>query len=243
MKAALTQTTGLLKPANPAGSTLLRRLLRVNPEFGLHRVGAPQRADVETYIAKVFDQTYGATVSGFAPFLISMSCAGQISAAAGIRPAGFGPLFLEQYLDAPVENVLSSHYGLPVERQEIFELGNLAALRPGVCQLIYLIMAGMVSRTSLNYAVFAGNRQVARGVSKLGFEIATLAPANPARLGEGAADWGSYYDSDPQIMTIDLRNSMQLIKKLPLPSIMLNLYDGQITELAAQFNRVHRLSR
>jgi hypothetical protein len=219
---------------------LLRRLLRFNPEFSLHRPGSPERAAVEHYIADVFAEAYGAEVSGFAPFLMSMSCAGRISAAAGIRPAAGGPLFLEQYLDAPVEQVLSDRYGRSIARAEIFELGNLAALRPGVCQLIYLIMAGVIARTDLNYAVFAGTRQVAKGVGRLGFCMEPIVAADPARLGAAAGNWGSYYNNAPQVTVLDLRKSMQVLADLPLPSILLDVYEPQIELLAAHFNSVHR---
>lgn len=219
---------------------LLRRLLRFNPEFGLHRAGSPDRGDIERYIGEVFADAYGAEVTGFAPFLMSMSCAGRISAAAGIRPAAPEPLFLEQYLDAPVEEVLSSRYGRTIERSEIFELGNLAALRPGVCQLIYLIMAGVISRTGLNYAVFAGTKQVAKGVGRLGFCMEPIVAADPARLGATAGNWGTYYDNAPHVTVLDLRKSMDVLSDLPLPRILMEIYEPQIAALAAHFNSAHR---
>ncbi|MEE4185636.1 MAG: thermostable hemolysin [Gammaproteobacteria bacterium] len=234
-------TTELAHP-QPLAETppLLRRLLRFNPEFNLHRPGSPERNEVEDYIAAVFAEAYGADVTGFAPFLMSMSCAGRISAAAGIRPAADSPLFLEQYLDAPVEDVLSARYGRAIPRSEIFELGNLAALRPGVCQLIYLIMAGVVARTDLNYAVFAGTRQVAKGVGRLGFCMEPIVAADPARLGTAADSWGTYYKNAPQVTVLDLRKSMTVLADMPLPRILLEIYAPQIELLAAHFNSVHR---
>ena len=236
MQALLTAPTNGIQQRDFADSPMLRKLLRFNPQFSLHRSGSQDRATVENYIADVFAHAYGAQVGSYAPFLMSMSCAGSLSAAAGIRPAESDPLFLEQYLDNPIEQVLGNRYGHEVERAEIFELGNLAALRPGVCQLIYLIMAGVIERTHLNYAVFAANRQVLKGVNRLGFDTELLAPADPARLGDDAASWGSYYASEPQVMVIDLRTSMQHIRELPLPSILLKIYESQIAELANHFN-------
>jgi len=218
---------------------LLRRLLRFNPEFALHRGGSPDRGDVELYIANVFAEAYGAKVTGFAPFLMSMSCAGRISAAAGIRPAAGRSLFLEQYLDVSVESALSEHYGHAISRGEIFELGNLAALRPGVCQLIYLIMAGVIARTGLNYAVFAGTRQVAKGVGRLGFCMEPIVAADPARLGAAADNWGTYYDNAPCVTVLDLRRSMKVLAGMPLPRVLLEVYAPQIELLAGHFSSAH----
>ncbi len=234
-----TATMNIVQP-ELAAPPLLRKLLRFNPEFNLHRIGSPGRVDVETYIANAFARAYGAEVSQFAPYLMSMVCAGSVSAAAGVRPANLGPLFLEQYLDVPVERLLSDYYQTDIGRDDIFELGNLAALRPGVCQLLYLVMAGVMERTRMNHVVFAGTRQVAKGLAKLGFNTRTFAPAEPARLNGDATNWGSYYDNEPKIMAIDLAESMIALRKLALPSILLNIYEPQISELAAHFNCAHR---
>ena len=239
MQTLLTTHSAGAQQHTAAGSPMLRKLLRFNPQFNLHRTGSPDRGDIEHYIREVFAQAYGAEVAGFAPFLISMRCAGNISAAAGIRPAGSAPLFLEQYLDNPIEQVLSSRYGKTIGRHEIFELANLAALRPGVSQLIYLITAGVMARTGLDYVVFAGTKQVAKGVSKLGFCVESIVAADPARLGAAAESWGSYYENKPHVMVLDLRKSMDVLTALPLPGILMNMYESQIAELANHFNSVH----
>lgn len=220
----------------------LRKLLRFNPEFNLHRAGSPGRTDVEAYIAKAFRKAYGAEVTEFAPFLMSMNCAGSISSAAGVRPASLGPLFLEQYLDGPIEQVLSERYGYRVQRDDIFELGNLASIRPGVCQLFYLILTGIMARTNMNHVVFAGTKQVAKGLNRLGFQLEYIMDADPARLNGAAESWGSYYANKPQVMAIDLRKSMEILGQMSLPSILLNLFEPQIAEQAEHFNTVYRLA-
>ncbi len=236
MHPEFTATSAATEQHDFAGSRLIRRFLRFNPEFTLSRIGSPNRPEVEQHIADVFAETYGAEVTEFAPFLMAMNCGGNVSAAAGMRPANVGPLLLEQYLDDPIEQVLSQCYGESLGRHEIFELGNLAALRPGVCQVFYLIMAGVMARTNLNYVVFAGTKQVAKGLDKLGFRMKSIVAADPARVGGSAANWGSYYDSDPQVMAIDLSESMEILSQSPLPRALLHFYEPQIAELANHFN-------
>jgi hypothetical protein len=240
MQAELTANPVAMDQQDFAGSRLVRKLLRFNPEFSLHRTVSPDRCAVEQHIAKVFAESYGAQVTEFSPFLMSMVCAGNVSAAAGFRPADTGPLFLEQYLDGSIEVILSNCYGKNLDRHAIFELGNLAALRPGVCQIFYLIMAGVIARTKLNYVVFAGTRQVAKGLDRLGFQMDRIAAADPSRLGDAARNWGSYYDSKPEVMAIDLEKSMEALGQMPIPRALLGFYEPQIAELASHFNAVYR---
>ena len=52
-------------------------------------------------------------------------------AVVGLRPAMQGALFLEQYLDAPACQMIAARSGVPVRREQVIEVGNLAALAPG----------------------------------------------------------------------------------------------------------------
>ena len=55
---------------------------------------------------------------------------GRLLACAGMRQASCGPLFLEHYLDLPIEQQVAAQLRQPVSRSEILEIGNLAAM-PG----------------------------------------------------------------------------------------------------------------
>ncbi len=219
-----------------------RRLAAVRPEFGFLGRYAPQRAAAEAYVADCFANAYGARVSSFAPDLFAMHCADTISAVAGIRLAQHENLFLEQYLDSPVEHIVGAAYNETVGREHVFELCNLAAGRPGVCYLLYVVLAHVMHRSGYRYAIFAGTRQVARIVSKLQFTVADLAPADPARLGEAAADWGNYYRTSPRVMAIDLDASLADFAGFSLQSAVANLFTAEIDALVAGVtaSRAHR---
>lgn len=91
----------------------------------------PQRAEVERCIRQTYAQRYGALVPAFAPVLLALREGGQVLAAAGYRRAADRPLFLESYLEAPVEQLIAAQAGCPVARTQIVEVGHLAALRRG----------------------------------------------------------------------------------------------------------------
>src|SRR6187402_194533 len=53
---------------------------------------------------------------------------GRPLAVLGYRSAEGGPLFLESYLDRPVEQAVSAAFGMDLTRADIVEIGCLAAL-------------------------------------------------------------------------------------------------------------------
>ena len=147
--------------------------------------------------------------------------------------AGTSPLFLEKYLDAPVEELVANNFGAVVSRHEIVEIGNLAALRPGACQLMLLMLAGVLHAAGFRYAAFAGTDQVVRTVHRLSEAVRQVGSADPARLGADADHWGSYYDTSPQVMIVDLAATKAIFDQQRLPAAVFAVYESRIEALAA----------
>jgi hypothetical protein len=218
---------------------MLRRVLGNKSEFVLHDTLSSHRAELEDYVSRCFKRAYSAEVTEFAPLLLELRCVSNTSGVAGIRPASAQPLFLESYLDEPVETVARQFAGEPVERHEIAELCNLAALRPGACQLINIILAAALQGAGFRYACFAGTNQLERIVRKQHFAVEPVAVAAPARLGPAAAQWGSYYDSSPNVLLVDLHQTMQALYAQRLSTAVIRMYAETIGSLGhelAAFN-------
>ncbi len=163
--------------------------------------GSPRRPGVEQFIARAFGERHGAEVRSFLPELLGLCDKGnELCAAAGYRPAATWRLFLEQYLDQPVEEALASQLGSPVSRDGIVEIGNLAG---GTCraarQLVALLPRYLLERGH-TWVVFTATDLVRRILGGAGAHLVELAPADPARLGAGAEAWGAYYRMDPRVM-------------------------------------------
>ena len=94
----------------------------------IHGPGAGGRARVEQFIRTVYARQYDARLMEFAPVLVARELGSEIVAAAGYRRATEA-LFLEQYLDAPIESYLGSPG--PVDRRCIAEVSHLSASLPG----------------------------------------------------------------------------------------------------------------
>lgn len=228
------QTDGLRLPA--VGKAL-NRLLTPQPIFSLHEIDSPQRAELEAYIARRFGRAYGATIDEYLPQLFSMQCQGRYSAVAGIRMAVKGELFVERYLDAPIEQVLSGLSQTLILRHHVVEIGNLVATHRGASLLFFILHAAMLHEAGFRWAVFSATDRVATIIDKLNFATVNLGMADPARLGEDVKAWGRYYDTRPTVLATDIVATVARFRQSPLPAAVLRFFSSTITELAQSVSR------
>ena len=168
-------------------------------------IGSPRRAEAENYIADIFRSHYKAEVSSFSPNLMLVESGDRIAAAAGWRCAADEPLFLETYLDTPIEQAISKLAGRPVERSKIVEVGNLAADRRGGSIDVILTLAAHLDRLGFEWVVFTATNDLISIFRRLGLPPLALAPADPERLGDEATAWGSYYSTNPIVVAGRIR--------------------------------------
>ena len=172
-------------------------------------VGSPRRQDAEDFVRRAFRQRYQATVSSFAPNLLLLEQDGRTVAVSGWRCAGDERLFLECYLDAPVEDAVARLAGHAVHRERIVEVGNLASERAGGSIDVILTLARHLQQLGYEWVVFTATRELIGIFRKLGLPLLALAPADPGRLPEPADDWGSYYDSAPVVVAGRVRLALE----------------------------------
>jgi len=159
------------------------------------------RAELERFIAERFRKTYGAQVSHFCAHLRgARDEAGALQAAAGYTPAGSGALFLEHYLDRPVEAALAAATGKKVPRGRIAEVGNLVASGAGSGRCFLPVFGRHLIDLDYRWVVFTATREVRNLLERLSFPAYVLARALPERLPDRGAAWGSYYAHDPSVM-------------------------------------------
>lgn len=185
----------------------------------------PQRAAFEAFIQQRFRIAHGADIRHFMPQLFGVSQAnGELCAVAGVRLASDEPLFLERYLDHPIEPLISAAAAQPVDRRAIAEVGNLAASDTGSARLSIIAITWLLAMGGLEWVAFTGNIGLVNSFHRLGLKPVTLCAADPQRLGDERHLWGSYYESQPWVHVgniragfIHLRN-MGLFSRLGLPT-------------------------
>lgn len=197
------------------------------PPFSLARAlpDEPQRPVFEAFIQQRFRKAHGADIRHFMPELFGMhNAAGELCAVAGVRLASAEPLFLERYLDEPIDPLISAAADQPVDRASIIEVGNLAASDTGSARLSIIAITYLLAMGGLEWVAFTGNIGLVNSFHRLGLKPVTLCAADPARLGDDRHSWGSYYESKPWVHVgniragfIHLRNA-GLFNRLGLPS-------------------------
>ena len=177
---------------------VITRLRASSPRLEPIHPTHPLRAPCEQFIGARFEQAHGARISHFSPYLLGVRDAlDRWRAAAGYTPADGRRLFLEQDLDAPVERLLA-RYG--VEREAIVEVGNLAATSAGMGRTLIPLLARHLHRLGYEWVVFTATRELRNAFARMGLAPLELARADPTRLPDGGARWGTYYESDPVVV-------------------------------------------
>jgi hypothetical protein len=125
-------------------------------------------------------------------------------AALGYTRAGSARLFAEQYLDAPAEEAISGKVAAPVRREQIVEVGNLAASSPGAARRVILAMTGLLNTLACTWVVFTSTRLLLNSFDRLNVHTIGLATADPGRLSDGGESWGRYYETDPRVMAANI---------------------------------------
>lgn len=175
-----------------------------------HTVDAsPRRGDAESFVRHAFARRFGASVPAFAPNLMLLEADERIVAVAGWRPAASDALFLERYLDAPIERAVSHLAGHAVPRQRIVEVGNLAAGKLGGSLHVIAVLADHLVRLGYEWAVFTATSELVAMFARLGLPLPVVARADPVRLGAAASAWGSYYETGPIVVAGRIRLAVE----------------------------------
>lgn len=159
------------------------------------------RRSAQDLIARRYEEQFGVRiVPDYPQFLTLQNRSGDIQSAVGIRRAADAPLFLEQYLDQPVEEALAVAGLGRHPRSAIVELGSLASLSNRASLYLIAAMAAYMQQKGFAVATVTGTRRLRRIFSLFDLDLSTLAAARAERLTGPARDWGSYYDDDPQVL-------------------------------------------
>jgi len=175
-----------------------------------------ERAQAIEYIKKTFRRVYAAEPNTFMPHFIRVrDNERNYKAIIGYRDAEYQRLFLEAYLDEPVEAVISRHVGEQVERASIVEVGNLAEADAGDARLAIIAATAFLHTAGYRWVVFTGVSRLRNAFRRLGLEPKELVEADDSRLSEAERRaWGSYYSDRPVVCYGDIRTAHDNLQEL-----------------------------
>ena len=179
------------------------RLMSAEPSWAVsvHRPEDPARERVERFLESAYARAFDSSLRRHFPILLSVEDgSGEVQAAAGIRFARDQALYLEQYLDDPIEVAGAQALQQGVARDEIAEVGNLSSESPIASLRLFLAIAEHLTGEGCAYAAATATRQLRRKFGRMGFATRLLAEARASRLAPGADDWGRYYAREPAVL-------------------------------------------
>ena len=185
----------------------------VQPSYRLDVHLQPDERILE-FVQQRFALHHDARIEQLLPWQCTLSDEqGTLLASAGFKPASDGPLFLEHYLETPVEQQLASALQQPVLRDDILEVGNLAAL-DGHGRLLILALVQYLVEQRYRYVAFTATDQVRALFRSLGLQPHFLQTARRDLVPQPER-WGRYYDHDPKVVAGDIRQGYQLLQQRP----------------------------
>ncbi len=153
--------------------------------------GDRERPELEAFVRAAFARSHAAQVQTFMPSLLGFRDGQQrLRGVLGLRAAAAAPLYLEHYLDQPVEDAIAGATGQPL-------------------RMIAQLPAYLLAR-DFGWIVFTATRTVRQILLGFGAPLVELARADGARVADGVDAWGGYYDNDPRVFAGYLPESWRL---------------------------------
>ena len=180
----------------------------------------PEHADrqhAESFVHDVFAREYDADVKHFMPHLLRLrhGDTGQCYSIAGYRDAASGKLFVERYLQGPIESVLSNQMGGVIKRASIVEVGNLAEAQPGASRITMFAMLSFLFGAGYEWGIMTAVPKVANAFHRMGLTSAEIGIADVSKLPlHEQKEWGSYYDKQPKLRVANLRKNFRVVEGL-----------------------------
>ena len=202
------------------GVTLPRSNGRVchSHQLCLHAADDPRRGELEQFVQRAFAERHQARVCSFMPTLLGMrNDRGGICAVAGFRSAAEEPLFLERYLDEPIDRAIAMATGQAISRSQIVEVGNLAGNNCRSAMRLVLTLPRTLLDRGQRWIVFTATDTVRQLLANYHAPLIDLAPAHASRVRGLADDWGRYYETNPRIMVGYLPDGLTLRRRSTEP--------------------------
>ena len=172
-----------------------------------------QRLALEHFIRDKYQKVHQASINTFSDTLFAGYVNYDMQVVIGMQPLGANQAFLEQYLGAPIETILTQLSQVPVTRAQIVEIGNLAAQDMSKAKLMVAFLVFHLSQNNVSWAVCTGTAAVRYVLQQMGLHFQVLEKANPEALGDAQHQWGSYYQQKPYVLAIDVAAALAVTQQ------------------------------
>ena len=196
---------------------------------------ASDRTVVERFIADRYHDMYGARIDQFLPFLLSVHDQDTLLSVVGLRPGTHERFFLEQYLPEPIDVVIERDSRINVNRREIVEMGNLAAIRGG-SQLLFMALPQLLREAGFRWVTFTLTVEVQLLLRRLGYAPQVVTAALPGALPDHGRNWGAYYCHSPRVAYGNVELAWSALQRNEMAQRLLHETGDSVTLMAQQLN-------
>lgn len=183
-----------------------RSLCSVSPD-------SPAEEQVIRFIQSRFLDAYGARPRlRIASLMALLSPENRVSAAVGVRCAAEESLFLEDYLDEPIESAIPDGS----DRSSIIEVAHLAGVEPGVSRFLFPLLTIWLADRDVQWIAFTGTSHLRNSFDRMGIRTEIVGSADPARLPDKGRGWGRYYQHAPMVMVAHVPSGHDALTRLGL---------------------------
>jgi hypothetical protein len=145
------------------------------------------------------------------------------------------PLFVEQYLDTPIEKALNQT-GIKANRNQIIEVGHLYSNHSKFALPLLLTTGVSLFITGQKTLVFCATNHVKKLISDARIPLTELCQASSGKLANTGENWGNYYQTSPSVIAISTSDIMQAVISSALYLEMLNVLVSRIHSVSAQLS-------
>lgn len=179
----------------PQGRTPITRNI-----FSVVEHDSEARVSLEARIRSGFGMHFDACVEGFMPRFAHYRHTGGATGVIGIRRASDEPLFLENYLDVPVESVIAEATGTLPGRDRIAEVGQFVVDDRDIVTCFFRDLVPFLIENDFDWVCFTGTDRIRALLVRIGFHGLPIARAEETRVRRSPDRWGRYYDFDPIVI-------------------------------------------
>lgn len=158
------------------------------------------RSCLESTVRSGFGTHFGACIAGFMPRFAYYEHSSGGTGVIGLRRASEEPLFLENYLDRPIETILAEVSDTLFSRDRIAEVGQFVVDDRNIVGSFFRDLVPFLASEDCDWVCFTGTNKIRAILKRVGFEGLPIAVADESRVASQVDSWGDYYDHDPVVI-------------------------------------------
>jgi len=166
----------------------------------------------EKYVKDIFASHYDANIRSFMPTIITLSEEERLLASVSLRSGAAENILVEKYLQLPIQQEIKKYISRNVLRSDVVEVGNMVASSLGGARKLIYMLTAFLKGAGFKYVIFTATPQLLNTFNRLGLSPKFLAFADREKI-KFPDDWGSYYETKPQVVFGCVNEGYRLLKK------------------------------